>query len=69
MYLRLYQDQINEQDHKIMLDVFVGEAIAVWTLRKTDAFAQRPIICFRVFRVEGFDWVPAFYADRHCIGV
>jgi len=31
-YLRLDQDKINEQDDKIMLDIFVGKVFAVRTL-------------------------------------
>lgn len=39
MYLRLDQHQVDEEDHKIMLDIFVGEAIAIGTLREPDALA------------------------------
>ena len=38
-YLRLDKHQINEQHHKIMLDIFVGKSFASWTLRQAYAFA------------------------------
>jgi hypothetical protein len=64
-YLRLYKNQINEQNHKIMLDVFVGEAFASWTLRETDAFSQRLVVGFAVSGVEIGNRVAALDADGH----
>jgi hypothetical protein len=33
MYLRLDQDKVDEQNNKVMFDVFVGEAFASRALR------------------------------------
>lgn len=38
-YLRLYQHEINEQDDKIMFDVFIGEVLTFRALGEADAFA------------------------------
>ena len=64
-HLRLYQHQIDEKHDKIMLDVFIREALATWTLCQSHAFAERAVIGFAVFGVERFDGVAAFDADGH----
>jgi hypothetical protein len=38
-YLRFNQHQIDKQHDKVMLDVFVREAFAVWALCEPDALA------------------------------
>jgi hypothetical protein len=50
-----------------MLDVFVRELVAPRALRQPHAFAERPVVRFRVFRVQCFHRVPAFDAYGHCI--
>lgn len=47
-YLWLDQDQIDEQHDEIMLDVFVGEAFAAWTLCEAYTFAESLVIGFAV---------------------
>jgi hypothetical protein len=49
--LRLYENQVDEHDDKVMLDVFVGEALAPWALCETDALAERAVVCFAIRRV------------------
>jgi len=39
-YLRLDQDQIDKQNHKIVFDVFIRKALASRALRETDSFTQ-----------------------------
>lgn len=48
-----------------MLDIFVREALASWTLREPDTLAKGAVISFAIFCIERFDWVAAFYADGH----
>jgi hypothetical protein len=31
-HLRVNQDQVNEEHHKVMLDIFVGKSPAAWAL-------------------------------------
>jgi hypothetical protein len=38
-YLRFDQDQVNEENNKIMLDIFVCEAFASRALSQSDALA------------------------------
>ena len=54
-YLRLDQNQIDEQHDHVMLDILVGEALAPRALRQSHAFAQSTIVGFAVGRVEGCD--------------
>jgi hypothetical protein len=49
-----------------MLDVFIGEALAVWTLCEANAFAECAVVGFGVGGVEGGDGVAAGYAYWHC---
>lgn len=42
IYLRLDQDQVDEQDDVVMLDIFVAEAAAVLADREADVVAARP---------------------------
>jgi hypothetical protein len=64
-YLRLDQDQINEQHHKVMLDIFVCEALAARALRQAHALAQGTVIGLGVGGVQCVHWEAAFYAYRH----
>jgi hypothetical protein len=66
-HLRLDQHEVDEQHHEIMLDVFIRELVAPRALRQPHAFAERPVVRFRVFRVQCFHRVPAFDAYGHCI--
>jgi hypothetical protein len=63
--LRLDQDQVDEQDDKVMFDVFVGEAATLRTLGQTHAFAQGSVVGLAVLGVEGIDGMSAFDADGH----
>ncbi|KAI5300011.1 alpha-1,2-mannosyltransferase (Kre5) [Ascosphaera pollenicola] len=64
-HLRLDQNQINEQNHKVMLDVLIRELLAARTLRQSHALAQRAVIGFAVRRVEVRDGEAAFDAYWH----
>lgn len=66
MYLRLDQDQIDEEHYEVVLHVFICEALASWTLRQAHALAQRAVVGFAVRGVECFDGIPAGDADWHC---
>lgn len=55
IHLRLDQDEIDEQDDKVVLDVFVGKFLAVGALREADAFAEGAVVGFGVGGVEGAD--------------
>jgi hypothetical protein len=46
--LRLYEHQVDEDDDEVVLDVFVGEALAAWALCEADALAERAVVCFAV---------------------
>lgn len=50
-----------------MLDVFVGEAFAAWTLCEPHTFAESLVVGFAICGVERTDWVPTLDADWHCI--
>ena len=58
-YLGLDQHQIDEQNDHIMLDIFVGEALAPRTLRQSHTLAQRFVVGFAVGRVQCLDWEAA----------
>lgn len=64
-HLRLDQHQVDEQHDVVMLNVFIGEALAIWTLCQSDTFAERPIIGFAVGCVEVWYGVRAGDAERH----
>jgi hypothetical protein len=49
-HLRFDQDQIDEQNHKVMLDIFVAEPPAVLAHRQPDVVAARGIPRARVLR-------------------
>ena len=66
-YLWLDQHQIDEQYDKIMLDVFVGEAFAAWTLCEPHTFAESLVVSFAVCGIQRTDWVPTLDTDWHCI--
>ena len=50
-----------------MLDVFVGEAFAAWTLCEPHAFAESLVVGFAVCGIECTDWIPTLDADWHCM--
>lgn len=50
-----------------MLDVFVREAFAAWTLCEPHTFAESFVIGFAVCGIERTDWVATLNADRHCM--
>jgi hypothetical protein len=64
-YLWLDQDKVNEEHDEIMLDIFVGKALATRALRQSNTFSQRTIVRFAVGGVERVDWKSAFNAYRH----
>jgi len=68
VHLRLDQDQVNEQHDEVMLDVFVGEALAARALGEPDAFAQRPVIRLAVCRVQLVDRIATFNTYGHLVG-
>ena len=43
-YLRLDQDQVNEEDNVIMLDILVGKTFTIRTLGQAHTFSKRAII-------------------------
>lgn len=63
--MRLDEDEIDEQDHKVMLDVFVGEELAFGTLGKAHAFAECSIVGFGVCCVQRGERIAAFDTDGH----
>ena len=65
LYLWFDQDQIDEQHHKVMFDIFVGKALASRTLGQPNSFAERSIICFAIRCIKSIDWETAFNADWH----
>ena len=48
-----------------MLDIFIGEAFTVRTLRQPDALPERFVVCFRIGRVQLRDRVGALDANWH----
>jgi hypothetical protein len=68
--LGLDQDQVNKQDDKIVLDIFVGESLAVGALCETDSFPESSIVGFTVHGVQLLDGSAACDAYRHaCLDV
>lgn len=65
-YLWLNQHQVDEQHDEIMLDVFVGEAFAAWTLRETHTFAESLVVGFAVCGIKRTDWIATLDTDWHC---
>jgi len=63
--LRLDQDEIDKEDDKVMLDIFVREAFTARTLGQTHAFAECFVIGFAVCCVERADGIPTFDTNRH----
>jgi len=64
-HLRLDQDQINKQNHKVMLDIFITESPAILAHSQPDIVARRLIAAS--FAPECLDWVAALDAYRHRI--
>lgn len=62
----LDQHQIDEQHDEIMLNVFVGEAFAAWTLCEPHTFAESLVVGFAVCGVERVDWIATLDTDWHC---
>jgi hypothetical protein len=52
-----------------MLNVFIGETLAVWALCEANAFAECAVVGFGVRGVQGGDGMAAGYAYWHCSGV
>ena len=63
--MRLDQDQVDEQDDKVMLDIFVGETLAIGALSEPDSFSERAIIGFAVDGVKLLHGRAAGDAYRH----
>ena len=61
------QDQVDEQDHEVVFNIFVGKPLAMRTLGEADAFAQRTVIGFAVGGVEVSDWSRACDAYWHAV--
>lgn len=59
------QNQINEENHKVMFDILVAEPAAVFADRKAHAMAAGLVIGSRIFGIEGLDWISTFYTDWH----
>ena len=49
-----------------MLDVFVGEAFAAWTLCEPHTFAESLVVGFAVCGVKCADWIATLDTDWHC---
>lgn len=64
-HLRLDQNQIDKQHNKIVLDILVGEPLAVRALGQADPFAQGAVIGLAVDRVQVLDGRTAGDAYRH----
>lgn len=65
--LRFDQDQVDEDNHKIMLDIFVAELPAVLAYCQAHAVAAGIFVGALIFGVECFDWKSALYTDWHLI--
>lgn len=65
-YLRLDQNQINEEHDEVMLDILVREAFAARALRQAHALAECFIVGFAVCCVKRTDRIATFNADWHC---
>lgn len=66
-HLRLDQNQVDKQNHKVILDVFIGEALAPRALRQAYTFPQGSIIGAAVRAIQMRNWVGALDADRHVV--
>ena len=66
--LGLDEDQVDEQDHEVVLDILVAEAAAVPAHREPDVMPARFVAGARILRPQRLDGVPAFNAHRHCSG-
>lgn len=64
-YLWFDQDQIDEQDNKIMLDIFVCKTLASRALCQADALSQSTIIGLTVCRVQAAYGVPTLDTNGH----
>ena len=62
--LRLDQDHVDKEHDKVVLDVFVGKALAARTLCQTDAPAERTVVGAAVGGVERADGEGALDADE-----
>lgn len=63
VHLRFDQDEVDEQHHKVVLDVLVAEPAAVLAHRQADIVARRLVAC--ALAPESLDGVFAFDADWH----
>lgn len=66
-HLRLDQNQVDKQNHKVILDVFIGKALAPRALRQAYAFSQGSIVGAAVRAIQMRNWVGALDADRHVV--
>lgn len=64
-HLRFDQDEINEENDKVVLDIFVGESLAARALCQSDSLSQGSIVSFAVGRVEMLNWSTAADAYWH----
>lgn len=64
-YLGLYEYEVDEENYKVVLDVFICEAFAVGTLGEAHAFAEGAVVGFGVSRVQDGDGVAAGDAYWH----
>lgn len=64
-YLGLDQDQVNEEDHKVMLDIFIRKPLTLRTLCQAHTLAQRLVISFAVCCIQVAHGKPAFDTYRH----
>jgi hypothetical protein len=65
-YLSFYQHEIDEEDDKVMFDVFVGEVVAGGAVGEAYALSESAVVGFGVGGVEDGDGVAAVDAYWHC---
>ncbi len=63
--MRFDQHQIDKQYYKVVLDIFIGEALAPRTLRESNPLSQRTVVRGGVGGVQLRDGVSTFDADGH----
>lgn len=64
-YLRLNEQQVNEEHDKVIFNVFVGKPLAPGALRQSHTLALGPVIGTTVGAVEVRDRIGALDANRH----
>lgn len=63
--LRFDQDEIDKEDDKVMLYIFVAEPTTVLAHRQPDIMPTGLVSSTRVLRPQRRDWVSALNADGH----